>query len=516
MSAMAESGAANAPGALGTPGAPGGGRRTGGRPMLWSSLESLSLAVVSFVVLAMLARYLDADSFGRAAIALGVVQIACSFVESFFHNAVVQRKDLQPSDIDAAHTAGLLMATVLAAGIGAFGWWALQGQPAGARMGSGMAGGIGSGVGAAELALWMVPSVLMSAGSAMAIAQLRRRLSMRPLALAMAGSRLVGGVAAIVALTQGAGVWAMVLNQNLAALALLGLLAAVRAPRARLTRDLSGARRLAGYASWNSASGLLNANMSRLFQVACGFVLPAAVVGQLALALRIVDMLVAVLVTGVARVVFSRLAAAAHEGRDVGSMFIATTRRLCFAMMPVLLLMAVLAEPLVLFIGRAGWEQAAGLVAWFALAQALRSPTFMANTMILGLGRPRIALLVSLAELASLALMTAALRSPLAWVARLAIMLPLVLFILHARFGIELRALLRAVFIPIAAALAMGALLHGAMSMLTPAVHAPLLVLVAGTATGAFLYALVATGLLGTQRVSAAWRHVLHPAAGPS
>jgi O-antigen/teichoic acid export membrane protein len=490
-----------------------GGRRAVGRPMLWSSLESLSLAAVSFLVLAMLARYLDAGTFGRAAIALGAVQIACSFVESFFHNAVVQRKDLQPSDIDAAHTGGLLMALVLVVGIGAYGALALW------RPDDGIGIGIDVGVGAAELALWMTPSVLLTAASAMTIAQLRRQLSMRPLALAMAGSRLVAGVATIVALAQGAGVWAMVLNQNLAALTLLVLLALVREPgvaRPRLTRDLSGARRLAAFASWNSASGLLNTNLSRFFQVACGFVLPAAVVGQLALALRIVEMLVAVLVTGVSRVALSRLAAAAHEGRNVGALFIATTRRLCFAMLPVLLLMAVLAEPLVLFIGRAGWQQAAVLVAWFALAQALRSPVFMANTLFLGVGRPRVALFVSVAELASLALMTAVLQSPLAWVARLVVVLPLVLGLLHTRFGIGLPALLRAVRAPFVAALSMGALLHAALSTYAPLSPAPLATLLAGSLAGALIYALVAAALLGAQRVSAAWRHALHPVAGRS
>src|SRR4051794_1063545 len=73
------------------PGPPPGARPS--RPMLWSSIESLSLALVSFAMLAMLARYLDASTFGKAAIALGIVQIACSLAESFFHDAVVQRGD---------------------------------------------------------------------------------------------------------------------------------------------------------------------------------------------------------------------------------------------------------------------------------------------------------------------------------------------------------------------------------------------------------------------------------------
>jgi PST family polysaccharide transporter len=183
-------------------------------------------------------------------------------------------------------------------------------------------------------------------------------------------------------------------------------------------------------------------------------------------------------------------------------------------MMPVLLLMAVLAGPLVLFIGGAGWEQAAGFVAWFALAQVLRSPAFMANTLFLGLGQPRFALVMSLAELASLALMTAVLHSPLAWVARLVVVLPLVLGLLHVRFGIRLPTLLRAVRAPFFAALAMGALLYGALGTMAPPAPAPLATLLAGSLAGVLTYTLLAAALLGTQRVTAAWRHVLHPAAG--
>lgn len=472
----------------------------GGQPMLWSGLESVSLAGVSVLVLAMLARHLDPDDFGRAAIALGVVQIACSFVESVFHNAIVQRKDLQPGEIDAAHSCGLLMAALLVAGIGIVGGFAIAGRPADA------------GIGVAELALAMSPSVLLAAASAMAIAQLRRRLAMRSLAIAMIGSRVTAGMAALAALNQGAGVWAVVVNQNLAALVLLALLAAQHAPRAHLTRHLGGVRRLVRYASWNSASSLINANLARFFQVACGFVLPAAVVGQLALALRIVEMLVAVLVTGVSRVSLPQLATAAHEGRDAAALYMRTTRRLCFLMMPALVLVAVLAEPLVRWIARAGWEQAAGLVAWFALAQALRSPTYLAGTLFLGLGHARMALAVSMAELASLALLAALMQSPLAWAARLAIVLPLLFYMLHTRFGIGVGAHLLAVCEPAAAAAAMGALLHG---LLLPALAttspAPFATLVLGTLSGALVYGLVAVQLLGTQRITHAWRDAFLP-----
>jgi O-antigen/teichoic acid export membrane protein len=462
--------------------------------MLWSSLESLSLAVVSFAMLAMLARYLDAETFGRAAVALGLVQIACSFVESFFHDAVVQRKDLQPGEVDAAHSSGVLLALLLSGGLAAY---------------VGLTGGRGAGgtaVGVAELALWMAPSLLLSAWSAMSVAQLRRRLSMRQLAVAMAGSRLLAGLVTLVALAQGAGVWAMVLNQNLAALALVLLLAGLRAPSARLTRDLSAAARLGGYAAWNSASGLIFANLSRCFQVACGFLLPPAVVGQISLALRIVDMLVSVMVTGVSRVTLSRLAAAAHGGGDVAPVFVDTSRRLCFVMVPVLVLMALWAEPLVRFIGHGGWGPAARWVAWFALAQALRSPVFLAGTLFLALGRPRLSLAVGLTEVASLALLMLVLQGPVAWAARLFIVMPMVWWLLHSQFGISLRALLRAVSAPFAAALLMGLAVQAGRPWLDRLALAPLGELLLGSVAGLLLYALFVALLLGARQAGAAWR----------
>jgi len=473
--------------------------------MLWSSLESLSLAAVSFVMLAMLARYLDADAFGRAAVALGVVQIACSFVESFFHDAVVQRKGLQASDIDAAHTAGLLVALLLSGAIAA---WGLLARAHAAP---------GDPVGAAELALWMSPSVLMAAGAAMPVAQLRRQLAMRPLAIAMAGSRLLAAIATMVALWRGAGVWAMVLNQCLGTLLLLLALWAVGAPRAHLTLRLAGARQLAGYAAWNSASGLIGANLSRFFQVASGLVMPPAMVGQLSLALRVVDMMVAVLVTGVSRVALSRLSSAAREGGDTLEVFMATTRRLAFVMLPVLVLIALLAEPLLGLIGRDGWGPAARLVAWFALMQALRCPLFMARDLFGALGRPRLNVLVSVVELATLALLLTVLHDPLVWVVRLAVSVPLGLYLLHSRFGIGTLGLLAMLRVPFAAALGMGLVMYVGLALLGPHVAPPLATLLIGGLAGLLLYAAFVAALLGAPRRSAAWQLIFHHrAAGPS
>lgn len=445
--------------------------------MMWSAIEAASLAAVSFVMLALLARYLDATTFGQAALALGIVQIACSFAESFFHDAVVQRGDLRDADVDAAHTSSVLAGLVLAAGIGAY------------AAGIGL---LGRDARVADLALWMAPSIVVTGWCAMPIAAMRRRLATRELALATTTSRLVAGVVALVLLMRGHGVWALVVHQNLAALLLWLLLRAVGAPAPRLTRALGAARRLAAFAAVNSVYGLLNTNMSRIFQLLCGLVLPASVVGQVSLALRLVDMLVSVMVTGVARVTMPRLAAAMHAGLGVADGFLAATRRFCIVAMPVLVLMAALAHPIVQTVGRDGWHAAAVYVAWFALAQALRSPTFLSTTLFASIGRPSLNLAIAAVELATLALATWLLRDPLVWVARLLVVLPLVLLLMQRRAGVRLGALLGAVRESLAAALLTGALLafglpHSGWDRLPPFVS-----LLAAGAAGTAIYAALA------------------------
>jgi hypothetical protein len=126
---------------------------------------------------------------------------------------------------------------------------------------------------------------------------------------------------------------------------------------------------------------------------------------------------------------------------------------------------------------------------WFAAAQALRSPTFLAGTLFLALGRPRLSLTVSLAELGSLALAVLVLQGPLAWAARLLIVVPVLWLLLQRRFGISLRALLRGVSAPFAAALGMGALLQAGLPWLAASPLAPLSTLVLGSVAGALGYA---------------------------
>jgi len=283
-------------------------------------------------------------------------------------------------------------------------------------------------------------------------------------------------------------VWGLIAHQNLSALLLLLALQSRGHGVLRGWGALAPSVALLRFALLNSLYGLLTTNRSRLFQLMCSLVMPARVVGQLSLALRLVEMLAAMVVTGVARIALVRLAGLAHAGRDTASHFLTMTRQFSAVATPVFVLMAALAAPLVQLVGDRGWGEAAGLVMWFALAQALRSPVHLSATLFAAHGRPQLNIVIVLAELLALALLVGVLRDPLAWVWRLAVVLPLSMWCMRQVAGIAVVPLLKSVQASFVASLGMWLLLRALLPALAGAALPLLALLVVAAAVGAAGY----------------------------
>lgn len=452
---------------------------TPSRSLLWVGLEALSLSAVSFAVLAALAHTLAPAEFGRAALALVVVQIAASVVEALFHDAIVQRDGLTPRELGAAHACSALLGLALSLLVALLAWPAL---------GLGVAG------------LWaaaMAPSIALAALTAVPLAHLRRRLALREVAMVATLARFASGAAALLLLAGGAGAWALVAQQNLSAVLLLALLAWRGHGLWRAWATPRAARPLWRFALWQSACGLLTGNRSRLFQLMCAPVVPPAVLGQLSLALRLVEMLAAMVVTGVARVALVKLSLLAHAQGATAPVFLALTRQFSAVATPVFAGLAALALPLVVTVGDVHWREAAPLVAWFAIAQALRSPAHLAPSLFAAHDRPQLNLVIVAVEVVALALLVALLHDPLAWVWRLAVVLPLSFFCAQQVAQVRPRALLDAVGPSFVAALAMGLAMQAALLPLRQAGLPAAAQLVLPAVLGGLIYAVV---------LSLAWR----------
>ena len=443
------------------------------RSLLWVGLEAVILSAVSFAVLAALARSLSPDLFGQAALALNVVQIAASVVESLFLDAIVQRKDLSPRETAAAHTLTVLLSIAAAAAIAIGALWM---------------GGQRDGRGAAGLMLLMAPSIVFTGAYAVPLASLRRALALREVALLCGMARIVAGLVAVGLMASGWGAWGLVAHQNLSALLLLLALQGRGRDVLRGWGPLAPSLVLLRFALLNSLHGLLTTNRSRLFQLMCSMAMPARVVGQLSLALRLVEMLAAMVVTGVARIALVRLAELAHAGRGTARHFLSMTRQFSALATPVFVLMAALSAPLVQLVGDHGWSDAAGLVMWFALAQALRSPVHLSATLFAAHGRPQLNILIVLAELLALALLVALLRDPLAWMWRLAVVLPLSAWFMKQVAGVAVMPLVASVQASFVASLGMWLLVRAILPALAGTALPVLVVLIVGGAIGVATY----------------------------
>jgi O-antigen/teichoic acid export membrane protein len=442
-------------------------------------------------VLMAMARSLPPAAFGQVAIALSLVQMCTSIVEGLFIDSLAQRRQISPQELSGAHTVSVLLGLAMASALAGWGLWQRQAhrlplQPQAPAM----------------LALLMAPSVLLSSITAVPLATLRRQLALREVALLAGTARIGAGMVAVALLAAGAGAWGVVAHQNLSALALLAALV-WRGHGLPPRGPIAPARELLGFATVNSLHGLLAGNRTRLFQLMCSMVMPARVIGQLALAMRLVEMLAAMVITGVARVALVRLSSLAHEGRNTALEYLELTRRFSVLATPVFVLVAALAAPLVVLLGNEGWQDASRLMAWFALAQALRAPEYLASALFSAHGIPRLNVFIVLVEMAGLALLLALLRDPMAWVWRLTIVLPLSFWCMRQVAGVATLPLLKSVQATFWSALGMWLLVRGLLQ-LVPSHALPILI----TMTAMAIAGAAAYGALLTLAWPGVWREV--------
>lgn len=166
----------------------------------WTVAESFSLTVVSAITLFIAARYLSTADFGRASVALGIVQIASTFVEKLFHDAIIQRKELSPRELASAHIWTLIVAvavSLLLVGFAPYLSLALGGD-----------GGV-------DILQASSVAVLLTGLSAVRLAQYRRDLRFKDLAYRSVSARCISACAVVFMAVNGFGAWSLVGQQIL-------------------------------------------------------------------------------------------------------------------------------------------------------------------------------------------------------------------------------------------------------------------------------------------------------------
>lgn len=214
----------------------------------WMSAARFLKLLVNALVIAVLARLLTPADFGLLAVPLAIVALGVLLADGSFAMVLVQKKDLDRSEIGASillcSAAGGLFAAAIALAAPAI--------ELGLRM-PGLAAVL-------QVIVWVLP---LSAMTAVGNSLLQRRRKFRNVYLANVASAAVYGATAIAFAAAGWGAWALVIGSvaNALAEALLVFLPAVRVDRPAFTRGglasiwrSGGLFTLSNFFSWGAAN----------------------------------------------------------------------------------------------------------------------------------------------------------------------------------------------------------------------------------------------------------------------
>ena len=341
------------------------------------------MTVLSLVALVVFARLLSPGEVGLAALALGVVQLLNLPVEMLFHDALVQRPEVDDRHFDAAFTAS----TALGLGLAVFCW---MGEPI-------LASVLESS--AFILVLAGMSLSLPAAGLASAlVARNRREFRFRSLAARSLIARSVAFVVGIGLAFAGAGVWAMVAQHLLqvwlsAAVLWIG---AEQRPRFRLAwREM---RELVAFGG--PATGALTVEwvVHRLLTLQIGAALGVEAAGQFSLATRVVEMLRATIAGALVQPALPLLSRLQDRPRALRRVWHGATELTCALAFPLFAGLAVTAPGVVEVVFGPAWKPAATLIAVLAAMATLAFARLYAVPTLTALGRPGDVFRVRLAE----------------------------------------------------------------------------------------------------------------------
>ncbi|WP_119460334.1 lipopolysaccharide biosynthesis protein [Rhodospirillaceae bacterium SYSU D60014] len=464
------------------------GRRAAARSLVWSALESGGLSGLMLITAIVLARLLGPAEFGIAALALGIVQLLNLVVEMLFHDAIVQRKQLDEAHLDTALWTCMGLAVVLVCGC----WLAaplladLFDEPT-----------LGSILG------WMSLSLLFSSSSGVLLASFRRELRFKPVALRSLCGRVCGAAIGITMAFSGFGVWSLV-AQNVASSAFAALwvwASATRRPKLRYS--FARLDELLRFAIPVFLSQFILQSKIRLFAVLVGYFLGVTAFGYFNIATKLIDTLRFILtnaVSHVALVMFSRIQ---HDRAKLRRGFMEATEMNAVVTVPIFAGIFVCAPEMVGLILGAQWMPSALLVqilALGAIGTALRQFT---PVVYKALGRPQLVLVASIGgfviTITGLLLFgrESIVIATVVSAGQHVFTLPMSLWLLHRSLGIGFLEQFRGAGVPLLAAALMVASLFALKAWLLVG-WSDILVLAAIVPTGAVIY--IGTVMLAAPR----------------
>lgn len=342
------------------------------RAAMWSGIEAWGRRLGSVVIFVLLARLLEPEDFGLAAIALVFVLILGMIQYSGPIRALVQYDEVSDEDLHTGFWLGLLFALVMVVVLLVTAPW------------------LASAFGEPRLsAILRVGSLALVAGSAATVptALMMRELDFRSLALRSIGATVGSGILAVVLAVLGAGVWALIW-QNVTFSAIQTALVWSRTPyRPRPSLGRSQARRLFSM-SWRFAGAdLLMVSDKRFADLAIGGLLGTAALGFYSVAYRFLDVLSSLFVEAVSNVSRPLFARVQGEPARLLNGVTVALRQSAVISFPAFVGMAVMAHEITVVVFGAQWQPSVPVMRLLAIVGLLTVVEALLTNAIAGVGQ---------------------------------------------------------------------------------------------------------------------------------
>jgi O-antigen/teichoic acid export membrane protein len=343
------------------------------RSGIWVLADNVSGALLAVIFLIVTAHFLSPFELGVGVMAVSIFQLLTPLVDSLFHDAVVQRADLDRRHLASAH----LAATTVSAAIGLFllvlapRIAGLIGQP---RLGPALP--------------WIGLAIFFTGVSSVPAAYARRQLRFKLLAIRTLTGRSIATVIGIVIAVMGGGMWALVTQTVITAIAGTILIFSATAIPLRGNFSFAHLRQLFHFAAASAGAQFLLYAAGRILVLIIGTVLGPARAAVWSVGFRLVEPLQWLMATTVGHLSLPLFALKQGDRPALAKAFLVGTHYSTMLVAPVLIGIILCAPQIVTVFLGAKWLAAVPIV---YIASAVTLVTLirqLAEIVMTSLGKP--------------------------------------------------------------------------------------------------------------------------------
>lgn len=343
----------------------------------WSALEKGGQQGITFLVFAILARFIAPEDFGLVAMALIVIGFVQLFIDQGFSTAVIQKHDVDDVFLSTAFWTNMIVAAVLGVML-----IALK-HPISAAFNEPRL---------AELIPWMAFALLFEALMSVQQALLKRHFNFNGLALRTTFARVMAGAVAIFGAMSGWGVWSLVVFTVLSgalSTAALWLISEWR-PKLRFSRE--NFRELLAFGGHVTGVRVMSYISNRALEVFIGIYFGAVALGYYTLAYQLVGRIGSIMVQTLSQVTLSGFSRTQASTESLLKRLLGVTRLTTAIVFPLFALIGLMAEDVVVLIYGDGWAKSALLIMLLAPIGPAMVMTSSLGDAVIGAGVPRLIL----------------------------------------------------------------------------------------------------------------------------